>query len=87
MGHRGSQFNMPHTFTPDTRTVHRYPAAVTGDPFEFNSLVFTAVTFPVTHGPEDLFAKQAVFFGLEGAVINGFGFFNIAFRPGFNYLR
>ena len=46
---------------------------VADNTLETNLLELTAMTFPVLLRSEYLFAVQAVFFGLQGSVIDGFG--------------
>src|SRR5258705_5520784 len=46
-----------------------------------DALVLSAVAFPVLDGTEDALAEQAVFLGLERAVVNGLGLENFAPRP------
>ncbi len=45
------------------------------------ALVFAAQAFVVLDGTKNLGAKQAVTLGLEGAVVDGFGLFDLAERP------
>ena len=47
----------------------------------FEALVLAAQALIVLDGPEDLGAKQTIALGLEGAVIDGFWFFDFAKRP------
>ena len=44
-------------------------------------LVLAAVALPVLGGPEDALAEQAVALGLEGAVVDGLGLFDLAVGP------
>ena len=53
----------------------------------FDALVFAAVALPVLGGAENAFAEQAVPFRLEGAVIDGFRFGDLAVGPLQNFFR
>jgi len=75
------ELDVPHPLTTHLGTGDFYPAAFTDDALEAHPLVFAAVALPVPRGTEDLLAEQAVFFRLEGAVVDGFGLFDLAVRP------
>jgi hypothetical protein len=51
------------------------------------ALVFAAQAFVVLDRPENFGAKQAITFGLEGAVVDGFRLFDFAERPRTDFLR
>jgi hypothetical protein len=57
------------------------PAAFADDALEPDALVLTAIALPVLGRAEDLFAEEAVLFGLEGAVVDRFGLLDLAVRP------
>ena len=50
-------------------------------------LILAAVALPVLSGPENLLAEQTVPLGLEGAVVDGLGLFDLAVRPFTDHLR
>ena len=52
-----------------------------------DALIAAAMAFPVFGWPEDAFAEQAVFFRLERAIVDGFGFFHLAMGPFSYFLR
>src|SRR6185312_2660342 len=52
-----------------------------------HALVLAAQALVVLDRPEDAGAEQAVALGLEGAVVDGLGLFDLAVRPGQNLLR
>ena len=62
-------------------------AAIANGAFKTNAFKFAAMTFPIASGAEDAFAKKAVAFGFESAIVNGFGLFDFAVRPGQNGVR
>ena len=61
-------------------------AALAHDALEANALVLAAGAFPVFGGAKDFLAEQAVLFGLERAVVDGFGLLDLAMRPAANIL-
>ena len=50
-------------------------------------LILAAVALPVLRGAKDALAEQAVALGLEGAVVDGLGLFDLAVRPFTDHLR
>ena len=84
MADGGGKFDMSHAFASDFGFGDFDTAAVTDGAFKTNTLIFTAVTFPIASGAEDAFAKEAVAFGLESAIVNGFGLLDFAVRPAAN---
>ena len=86
---RSGQLNMTHTFPANLGAGDLHAALITDLVLvlELDPLVFTAVTLPVLGGSEDAFAVQTVPFGLQRAVVNGFGFGNFTVRPGKDLLR
>lgn len=75
------KFNVPHAFASNFRASDFNAAAVADGAFVTNAFIFAAVTFPIASGSENTFAKETVAFGLESAIVNGFGLFNFAVRP------
>ncbi len=57
MDDRHGQPDMAHPFAADAFLRHFDAAAVADDPPVPNALILAAVTFPVTHRPEDLLAE------------------------------
>jgi hypothetical protein len=51
---------------------------------EAHALVLAARAFPVTRGPENLLAEQAIFLGLQRAVVDRFGLLDLTVRPATN---
>src|SRR3546814_5269613 len=56
-------------------------------PILFHALILAAQAFLVLDRPKDARAEQAVTFGLERAVVDGFGLLDLAERPRANTLR
>src|SRR3989338_8778624 len=87
MRNRACQFDMPHTFAPDSRTRNENPATIAGNAFKFNPFIFTAVALPIAYGAKNLLAEKAVFFRFKSAVIERLGLLDGAMRPRANHLR
>jgi hypothetical protein len=51
------------------------------------ALVFAAKTLVILDWTEDLRAKKAITLGLERSVVDRFGLFHFAERPGLDHLR
>ena len=79
--HRGGQVDVSHAFATHFGQSHFHAAFFAGNAFEFQAFVFTAQAFVVFNRAENFGTKQAVAFGLEGAVVDGFRFFYFAVRP------
>ena len=62
-------------------------ALVADDAAVLHALVLAAEALPVGDGSEDAGAEQAVAFGLEGAVVDGFRLGDFAVRPAADLLR
>ena len=69
---------MSHSFTTDFGFCDFDAALFADDAFVADSLVSSAMAFPVTRRPEDLFAEKTVLFGFLRAVVYSFGFRNLA---------
>src|SRR5690606_2083574 len=78
---RGGQLNVAHALAAHRGLGDLYATTLTDDALEANALVLSTRTFPVTGRPEDLFAEQAILLGLQGAVVDGFGFLDLTVRP------
>src|SRR5882757_6959231 len=50
-------------------------------------LVLAAQALVILHGSEDLRAEQAIAFGLEGAIVDGFRLLHFAVRPRADHVR
>jgi len=49
--------------------------------------VFSAIAFPIFGGTENFGAKEPVFFGLKGSIVDRFGLFNFPIGPRTNFFR
>ena len=78
---------MAHTFAADFTFGNFNTAAVALNSFKFYPTVFAAGAFVVLGGAENAFAEQTVALRFQGAVVNGFGFFDFAERPSHNLFR
>ena len=78
MADGSGKFDMAHAFASDFGFGDFDAAAVTDGAFKTNALIFTAVTFPIASGAEDAFAEEAIAFGFESTIVNGFRFFYFA---------
>src|SRR5579884_173901 len=81
MAYGRCELDMAHALAANFRARDLHAAAIADHAFEADPLILAAVAFPVFGGPEDLFAEQAVAFGLEGAIVDGFRFLDLAERP------
>ena len=81
MAHRSCELDMSHALAANLAARHLDAAALAHDALEANALVLTAGALPVLGGTEDLLAVQAVLLGLQGAVVDGLGLFDLAARP------
>ena len=62
-------------------------ALLANDATVFETFVLAAQALIVFDGAKNFGAKQTVALRLEGAVVDGFRFFNLAKRPRTNFLR
>src|SRR5439155_25572305 len=81
MANRHRQFDMAHAFAANAGERDLDAATIADDAAVLDALVLSARAFPVFDRPENAFAEQAAFFGLEGAVIDGLGVFDFPFGP------
>ena len=72
---------MPHSLSSHARECYFYTTAITNHTLIFDALIFTTAAFPVLDGAEDALAKEPPLLGLEGAVVDGLGLFNLAEGP------
>jgi hypothetical protein len=82
MADRHGQLDMAHALAANTGQRYLDAAAVANDTAMLDALILAAGAFPIFDRAENAFAEQAAFFGLEGAVIDGFGVFDFPFGPG-----
>ena len=78
---------MAHALASDFGSGDFNAAAVADSAFVADALIFAAMAFPIASGPEDAFAKEAVAFRFESAIVDSFGLFNFAVRPFTDFLR
>ena len=78
---RHGKIDVAHPLTAHTGEGDLHAATIANDAFVFNALIFAAGTFPILDGAKDAFAKEAAFLGLEGAVVDGLGVFDLALGP------
>ncbi len=81
------QLDVAHALTANLGQRDFHAATVADNAFMLDSLVLSAVTFPIACGSENLFAEQAVFFRLERTIIDGFGLSYFPARPRTDYVR
>src|SRR6202012_4511613 len=79
--------DVAHALAPDARQRHLDAALLADDAFVLHALVLAAQALVVLDRPEDARAEQPVALGLEGAVVDRFGFFDFAERPGRDLFR
>ncbi|CAB4854906.1 unannotated protein [freshwater metagenome] len=72
---------MTHALTTYLGTCYFYTASLADDSLKANALVLTAVALPVTSRSEDLLVKEAVFFWLEGSVVDCLWLLYFSKRP------
>ena len=82
VGDGGSEFDMTHSLASDLSAGNFNAALVADNAFISDSLIFTAMAFPVLGRSENPLAEQTVFFGFLSSVIDGFGLGDFAVRPG-----
>ncbi len=89
MTHRCGQLDVTHALTAHFGTGHLHTTFVTNFVlvFEFDTFIFTAVTFPVLLRSKNALTEKAITFRLQCAVVDGFGFGHFAKAPFKNLLR
>ena len=75
------QFDVAHTFTADFLQRHFNAAFLADNAAILHALIFAAQTFVILDRAKDTRAEQTVTLGLERAVVDGFGLFDLAIRP------
>src|SRR5688572_18878966 len=79
MSNRNYELNVAHTLTTYFFLGNFHAATVADNAFVTNSLIFSAVTFPVFNRTKDTLAEQAAHFRLVRTVVDGFrlGYFTV----------
>ena len=84
---RAGQFDVTQTFAANLRQRDFNAALVADDAAVLHALVLAAQALPVGDRSENSGAEQAIFFRLEGSVVDGFRLCDFAVRPGTNLFR
>ena len=71
---RHGQFDVAHALAAHARQRHFHAATVADDALVLDAFVLSAGAFPVLGRTENAFAEESALFGLEGAVVDRFGF-------------
>jgi hypothetical protein len=75
VGDGGGELDVAHALTTHLGARDLDAAALADDALEADALVLAAVALPVPGRTEDLLAEEPVLLRLEGAVVDGLGFF------------
>src|ERR1700744_4753289 len=78
---------MAHALAPHLRQRDFHAAFLADDAAELHPLVLAAQALVILDRAEDAGAEQAVALRLEGTVIDGFGFLDLAIGPAADLLR
>src|SRR3546814_2927290 len=78
---------MAHALAAYFRDLDFDTAFLADDALVFHALILAAQAFIILDRTKDARAEQAVTFGLERAVVDGFGLLDLAERPRANTLR
>ena len=81
MGNGSCKLDVTHSLAANLGAGYLNAAAFAYLALVADSFIFAAVALPVLLGSEYPFAEQSVLFGLERAVIDGFGLLDLAVRP------
>ena len=81
MGNGRGELDVTHALAADLGARDFHAAAVADLALVADLLILPAVAFPVLRGSENALAEQAVTLGLERAVVDGLGLFDLAVRP------
>src|SRR5262249_15784758 len=79
--HGRGELDVAHALAAHLRARDLDATALADDPLEAHALVLAAVALPVLGRTENLFAEQAVLFGLERAVVDRLGLLDLAVGP------
>src|SRR6187402_29007 len=75
------EFDVSEAFATNLRERHFHAALVADHAAVLHALVLTAEALPVGDGSKDARAEEAIAFGLEGTVVDGFRLGDFAVRP------
>ena len=81
VGDGSGKLDVTHALASDLGTGDLDAAAVADLALETDPFIFAAVTLPVLGGSEDALAEQTLALGLECAVVDGFGLFDLTVGP------
>ena len=87
VAHRSGQLNVTHTLTANLGLGDLDAAAITHLALVTDALILAAVALPVLGRSKNALAVQAVALRLQGAVVDGFGLFDLAVAPCADLLR
>ena len=87
MAHRSGQLDVAHALTADLGLGDLDAAAVADLALVADALILAAVALPVLGRSKNALAVQAVTLRLQGAVVDGFGLFDLAVAPCADLLR
>ena len=87
VAHRSGQLNVTHTLTANLGLGDLDAAAITHLALVTDALILAAVALPVLGRSKNALAVQAVTLRLQGAVVDGFGLFDLAVAPSADLLR
>ena len=84
---RAGQFNVAHAVTAYLCKRDLNATFLAHHTTVFQPLVLATQTFVILHRTEDLGTEQAITLRLEGTIVNGLRFFDLAIRPGADHVR
>ena len=86
MCYRACKLDVAHTLTTNFGQGYLNTTLLADDATMLEALVLAAEALVVLHRAKDLGAKQTITLGLEGSIVDGFGFFTFK-GPRSNHLR
>ncbi|MNJ44167.1 hypothetical protein D3C77_392060 [compost metagenome] len=86
VGYRGSQLDVTHTLTANFSSCHFDAAAITDDAFITDTLILTAMTFPVFGWAENFLTEQPFLFRFQRTVVDRFRFLHFSAGPRTNFI-
>src|SRR6516164_3923345 len=87
MRDRRGELDVTHALAAHPRQRHLDRALLADDALVLHPLVLAAQALVILDWPEDARTEQAVALGLERAIVDRLGLFDLAVRPGLNLLR
>src|SRR5246127_3233300 len=87
MRDRRGELDVAHALTAHPRQRHLDRTLLADDALVLHPLVLAAQALVILDRPEDARTEQTVALGLEGAIVDRLGLFDLAVRPGLNLLR